>query len=108
TLVVAAIAAVGGFKDLAGNADNDSLLRLVEVRDLIAGQGWFDLHQYRMGAAGGGLLMHWSRLVDAPIAAIVLVVTSVTGSQAVGETVALIAWPCALYALAVYLLLRIG
>ncbi|WP_245426906.1 GtrA family protein [Mesorhizobium sp. YM1C-6-2] len=108
TLVVAAVAAVGGFKDLAGNADNDSLLRLVEVRDLIAGQGWFDLHQYRMGAGGGGLLMHWSRLVDAPIAAIVLVVTSVTGSQAVGETVALIAWPFALYALSVYLLLRIG
>ncbi len=106
-LVVAAIAAVGGFKDLAGNADNDSLLRLVEVRDLIAGQGWFDLHQYRMGV-GGGLQMHWSRLVDAPIAAIVLAVAAVTGSQAVGETVALIAWPFALYALAVYLLLRIG
>ena len=52
--------------------------------------------------------MHWSRLVDAPIAAIILVVTAVTGSQATGETVALIAWPLALYALALYLLLRIG
>ena len=107
TLLVAAVAAAGGFQSLDGNADNDSLLRLVEVRDLIAGQGWFDLHQYRMGT-GGGLLMHWSRLVDAPIAAMVLVVTAVTGSQAVGETAALIAWPLALYALALYLLLRIG
>ena len=70
-LVIAAIAAAGGFKNLAGTADNDSLLRLVEVRDLIAGQSWFDLHQYRMGTVGG-LLMHWSRLVDAPIAAIIL------------------------------------
>ena len=107
TLVVAAVAAVGGFKNLAGTADNDSLLRLVEVRDLIAGQGWFDLHQYRMGG-DGGFLMHWSRLVDAPIAAIILLVTAITGSQAAGETAALIAWPFALYALALYLLLRIG
>lgn len=107
TLLVAAIAAIGGFRELAGNADNDSSLRLVEVRDLLAGQGWFDLHQYRMGT-GGGFLMHWSRLVDAPIAAIILVVTAVTGSQAAGETAALIVWPFALYALAVYLLLRIG
>src|SRR5690349_21236823 len=86
-IVIAAIAAVGGFEELAGNADNDSSLRLVEVRDLLAGQGWFDLHQYRMGTEGG-FLMHWSRLVDAPIAAIILVVTAVTGSQAVGETAA--------------------
>ena len=107
TLVVAAVAAIGGFKSLDGTADNDSLLRLVEVRDLIAGQGWFDLHQYRMGL-DGGFLMHWSRLVDAPIAAIILVVTAVTGSQAAGETAALIAWPFLLYALALYLLLRIG
>jgi hypothetical protein len=106
-LVVAAVAGAGGFKALAGNADNDSLLRLVEVRDLIAGQGWFDLHQYRMGT-GGGLLMHWSRLVDAPIAAIILAVTAITGSQAAGETAALIAWPLLLYTIALYLLLRIG
>ncbi|MEP9386948.1 GtrA family protein [Mesorhizobium sp. KR9-304] len=106
-LLVAAVAAAGGFQSLDGTADNDSLLRLVEVRDLIAGQGWFDLHQYRMGT-GGGLLMHWSRLVDAPIAAIVLAVAAVTGSQAVGEIAALVVWPIALYAVALYLLLRIG
>ncbi len=106
-LIIVAIAAVGGFKELAGNADNDSSLRLVEVRDLLAGQGWFDLYQYRMGTEGG-FLMHWSRLVDAPIAAIILVVTAVTGSQPVGETAALIVWPLALYGAALYLLLRIG
>ncbi|MEW9835596.1 GtrA family protein [Mesorhizobium marinum] len=106
-LVVGAIAAAGGFGKLSGTADNDSMLRLVQVRDLVAGQGWFDLHQYRMGAEGG-LLMHWSRLVDAPIAAIMLVATAVTGSPAAGETVALIAWPLLLFAAALYLLLRIG
>jgi hypothetical protein len=48
----------------------DDSLRLVQVRDLLAGQGWYDLHQYRM-APPEGTLMHWSRLVDAPIAALI-------------------------------------
>lgn len=107
TLAVLAIGVASGFRQLAGNADNDSTLRLVEVRDLIAGQGWFDLHQYRMGL-DGGLLMHWSRLVDAPIAAIVLAVRTVTGSQAAGETAALIVWPLILFCIAIYLLIRIA
>ncbi|MEQ1941054.1 GtrA family protein [Mesorhizobium sp. VNQ89] len=106
-LIVAAISSVGGFGRMTGTSDNDSLLRLVQVRDLIAGQGWFDLHQYRMGLEGA-LPMHWSRLVDAPIAAIILSVTALTGSQSTGEIVAMIAWPFMLYAVALYLLLRIG
>ena len=102
------LAASDGFARLSdAQGDNDSLLRLVQVRDLLAGQGWFDPMQYRMGLEGG-FPMHWSRLVDAPIAAIVLVVKAVTGSQAIGETVAMIVWPLALYAVALYLLLRIG
>ena len=52
--------------------DPDSFLRLVQVRDLIAGQGWFDLVQHRMDPPGGALL-HWSRLIDAPIAALILI-----------------------------------
>src|SRR5690606_27765524 len=58
--------------------------------------------------ANGGLLMHWSRLVDAPIAFIVVTAATLAGSQATGETVALVVWPLALYAAAFYLLLRIG
>ena len=100
--------AASGFPTLdALSGDNDSLLRLVQIRDLIAGQGWFDLHQYRMGPEGG-FVMHWSRLVDAPIAAIMLAGAAVTGSMATGETVALIAWPAALMATAIFLLVRIG
>lgn len=49
--------------------DVDDALRLVQVRDLLAGQGWFDVHQYRM-APPEGTLMHWSRLVDIPLAAL--------------------------------------
>lgn len=107
TLIILTLQAASGFKTLSDiGSDNDSLMRLVEVRDLIAGQGWFDLHQYRMGPAGG-FVMHWSRLVDAPIAVIILAVAAVTGSQAAGETAAMIVWPLALYGVALFLLLRI-
>ena len=92
--------AAAGFRKLANaGGDNDSLLRLVEVRDLIAGQGWFDLHQYRMGPEGG-FVMHWSRLVDAPIAAIILAASALTGSMAMAEAIAQVLWPALLFCLA--------
>lgn len=75
-----------------GIANNDDLMRLVEMRDLLAGQGWFDLTQYRLGLAGG-TAMHWSRLVDAPIALIVMAGTALTGAPSVGEAAAKILWP---------------
>lgn len=99
--------AVAGFPSLAdANGDNDSLLRLVEVHDLIAGQGWFDLHQYRMGPAGG-FVMHWSRLVDAPIAGLVLLGTALTGDPASGDAIALVLWPTLMLGLALFLLMRL-
>lgn len=105
-LVALAVNASSGFNTLLeAHADNDSLMRLVEVRDFLAGQSWFDLHQYRMGAEGG-FVMHWSRLVDAPIAAIVLAVSAITGSRAIAETVVQILWPALLYTLTVFFLAR--
>lgn len=71
--------------------DPDDMLRLVQVRDLITGQSWFDLHQYRIDSPAG-TLMHWSRLVDVPLAAIILVLTPLLGSDA-AEMGALIAVP---------------
>jgi hypothetical protein len=107
-LLALCLHALAGFPTLAAaNGDNDSLLRLVEIRDLIGGQGWFDLHQYRMGPAGG-FVMHWSRLVDAAIAAVVLAVTALTGKPATGETFALFAWTTPLMAAALAFLLRIA
>ena len=107
-LLALSLHAAAGFPTLmAGRDDNDSLLRLVEVRDLMAGQGWFDLHQYRMGPQGG-FIMHWSRLVDAPIAAIILLGTAMTGSASAGETFALLAWPALLMAAALAFIVRIA
>lgn len=47
-------------------SDPDNAMRLVQVRDLIAGQNWFDTAQYRTNPGSGGLT-HWSRFIDAPI-----------------------------------------
>jgi len=71
--------------------DPDDALRLMEVRDLLAGQGWFDLHQYRV-AAPGGVLMHWSRLVDIPLAGMILILRPLLG-QPMAELVTMVAVP---------------
>ena len=98
--------AFGGFGPIANfRGDNDNLMRLVQVRDLLAGQGWFDLHQYRMGPEGG-FVMHWSRLVDAPIVFILLSASALTGSPAIAETTTLVLWPALLLLAALFLLLR--
>ncbi|MFH2016549.1 MAG: GtrA family protein [Pseudomonadota bacterium] len=100
------LGASDGFSRLSdAKGDNDSLLRLVEVRDLLAGQGWFDPFQYRMGP-DGGFAMHWSRLVDAPIAAIVLVAGWATGSQELGESAARVLWPSLLLGVGTLLVAR--
>lgn len=52
------------------NLDSDDVMRLVQVRDLLGGQGWFDLVQHRV--APDGLVMHWSRIVDLGIASLIL------------------------------------
>lgn len=71
--------------------DPDDALRLVEVRDLLAGQGWFDLHQYRINPPGG-TLMHWSRLVDIPLALMISLLAPLLG-QPLAEQVTLVLVP---------------
>ena len=71
--------------------DPDDALRLMEVRDLLAGQSWFDLHQYRV-AAPAGVPMHWSRLVDIPLAGMILILRPLLGA-ALAEMVTMVAVP---------------
>lgn len=47
-------------------ADPDDAMRTVEVRDWLAGQSWWDVSQHRLW--DGHFAMHWSRLVDLPLA----------------------------------------
>ncbi|MDO9417785.1 hypothetical protein [Pararhizobium sp.] len=71
--------------------DNDDVMRLIEVRDLLAGQSWFDMHQYRLGLAGG-TLMHWSRFIDMPIANLIAFFSLFMSGQR-AEAAALTIWP---------------
>lgn len=73
-------------------SDPDDVLRLIQVRDLLGGQSWFNVTQTRVDAPGGGVAMHWSRLVDVPLALIILAFTPIVGSAA-AETIALVAVP---------------
>jgi hypothetical protein len=73
----------------------DDAMRLAEVRDLIAGQGWFDLAQHRLDPPG--LAMHWSRVIDLPLATMILLMRPVLGIHG-AEVATLIVWPLLLFA----------
>ncbi|HVL79015.1 MAG TPA: AcrB/AcrD/AcrF family protein [Sphingomicrobium sp.] len=58
--------------------DTDDNLRMSQVRALLAGQDWFDLRQYRLNPPDGANV-HWSRLVDLPIAGLILLLRPFVG-----------------------------
>ncbi len=62
-----------------GLGDTDDNMRLMQVRALLNGQAWFDLRQYRMNPPAG-FNIHWSRLVDLPLAGLILVLRPITGT----------------------------
>ena len=66
--------------------DTDDNMRMMQVRNLLAGQGWYDLRQYRLDPPFGANI-HWSRIVDLPIAGIMLALRPLLGG-ANAETVA--------------------
>lgn len=70
-------------------------MRLVQVRDWLAGQSFSDLDQHRMGVSGP-TAMHWSRLGDLGPAAIIATITPFAGS-ALAERAALTLWPATLF-----------
>ena len=77
--------------------DTDDMMRLVGVRDLLAGQGWFDAVQHRM-LPPAGIASHWSRLIDLPIAGLILAFTPLLG-RATAEATAAALWPFLLFVL---------
>lgn len=58
--------------------DTDDNLRIAQVRALLGGQDWYDLRQYRLDPPGGADI-HWSRLVDLPIAGLILLLKPLFG-----------------------------
>jgi hypothetical protein len=71
--------------------DTDDALRLVEMRDFLAGQGWFDLHLGRLGPPPG-YDSHWSRLIDAGLAGLFSVFHLFAGT-AQAELLMRVVWP---------------
>lgn len=83
-------------------SDNDDVMRLIEVRDLLNGQAWYDMTQYRLGLSGG-TLMHWSRFIDLPIAFLIGFFRLTTTPER-AEALALAVWPLLLAAAIVWLM----
>jgi len=75
--------------------DPDDALRLVTVREFIAGAPWFDTTLPRVGAPDP-LLSHWSRLIDAPLALSIGVLTPLLGAER-AELATRIIWPVLLF-----------
>lgn len=71
--------------------DPDDALRLMQVRNFVAGQGWFDVSQHRVNPPYGGP-MHWSRLVDLPVAGIIIAMRPFFGDR-LAEIIACVAVP---------------
>ena len=73
--------------------DTDDAMRFTVVHDLLAGQDWFDPVQHRLNTPYGAEL-HWSRLIDAPIAGLMLLLRPFAGAMA--DPIAVYAWPLGL------------
>ena len=65
-------------------------MRFTVVRDLLAGQGWYDPVQHRLNTPFGAEI-HWSRLIDLPIAGLMALLRPVAGAAA--DTLAACIWP---------------
>src|SRR5688572_24059823 len=61
-----------------GLGDTDDNMRMMQVRALLDGQNWFDLRQYRLAGSN----IHWSRLVDLPLAGLLLALKPFLGGAA--------------------------
>ena len=86
--------------------DPDDAMRLVQVRDWLAGQSWFDVTQYRLSPPTGGP-MHWSRLIDVPIAAVMLLARPFAGQYG-AETAVLYLVPLITLGITMMLVYRLG
>jgi hypothetical protein len=61
-------------------ADTDDNMRIAQVRAWLAGQDWYDLRQMKLNPPDG-FNIHWSRLVDLPIAAVIVALKPIVGGK---------------------------
>lgn len=94
-----------GLDDLRRSlGDTDDATRLIQVREFMAGAGWWNLTLPRVGFTEP-LVSHWSRLIDAPIAILLWVFGLVMSAEA-AELAVRIVWPSLLLVVFIRLLVR--
>jgi hypothetical protein len=76
--------------------DTDDATRLIQIREFLAGAGWYDTLLPRFGGTEP-LVSHWSRLIDLPIAGLILAF-SLGLAMPEAELAARIVWPALLTA----------
>ena len=81
-----------------GLGDTDDNMRIMQVRAWLHGQAWYDLRNYRMNPPYGANI-HWSRLVDLPIAGLILTLRPFLGGAGAER------WAVAIAPMLPYLLL---
>ncbi|MEO5807505.1 hypothetical protein [Devosia sp.] len=85
--------------------DTDDVMRLVTARDFLRGQAFNDVFQLRDNAPFG-TLMHWPRLADVPLAALMALAAPLGDAGAI--TAAMLVWPTALLMVMLVLSYRLG
>ncbi len=106
-LAVATLAGRGLFANGEGPffLDTDDAMRMVVVRDLLGGQGWYDLVQHRLNAPFGAEI-HWSRLIDLPLAGLLWLSLQFTGMHSAQIATGTI-WPLLLLGVLLWLSVRV-
>lgn len=84
---------------------NDDHMRMVQIRDWQNGQGWFDLHQYRLNPSDP-LLSHWSRMTDVIVGVPIAVLSPLIG-QRWAEFVSVTVIPSLLLLVFLYLIIAL-
>lgn len=102
-LVLVANSGAAAFRQEFSEPDN--AMRLVRIRDMLAGQGWFDSVQHRLSPPAG-VPMHWAQWIDGLLAAPVFLLTPLIGQHA-AEVVLAFAWPLGLLALFMMIVVRV-
>ncbi len=74
--------------------DSDDALRLVHVRELLGGAPWMEVTTAALGG-GQGLVSHWSRLIDAPLA-LLLAVFRLLLPETSAQNAVVTVWPMAM------------
>jgi len=83
----------------------DDFMRLYQVRSFLSGQAWFDTTAYRMLQPAGADI-HWSRLVDVPIAGLIYFFNLMFDQQ-MAERITTIVWPTILLVATVLVITKI-